>query len=68
MSHRARRNREVAIRRTCPTKKRFHSAQEAKNAGKWAPIPLYAYKCPECGFWHTTKHPDWRERKNPPAH
>lgn len=44
--------------RNCQNKRRFHSEEEcAASIEKMkAPIPLKAYKCNLCGYWHKTKH------------
>lgn len=43
----------------CEEKHRFTTRKRALCAaasrGKKVGIKLYAYKCPDCGFWHITK-------------
>lgn len=44
--------------RVCANKRRFGTKAEClvSIARAKAEVPLYAYKCPLCGFWHKTKN------------
>jgi hypothetical protein len=50
--------------RSCQNKRRFdtEAACLTSIARLRAPVPLTAYKCPLCGYWHKTKHfTDWKK-------
>jgi hypothetical protein len=52
--------------RNCATKQGYATRREAKAAAKITTrkcgIPLYAYECPCCQWWHVTKLPPKAQR------
>lgn len=42
----------------CINKRQFHNKAECAASIARGPkdVPLFAYHCPECGYWHKTKH------------
>ena len=39
----------------CYSKARYESARIAVKRAAARGVPLFHYRCPDCGFWHLTK-------------